>query len=278
MHRRLCILHANCHGEELAPLLNASRAFSRQFRLERYTNYTREVIPPESLAACSALLYQYLDDKWGEIASAILRQRLSPSATAVCIPNVYFKGYWPLWTVERPLDFGDTLLNRLIDEGTPKDVILRLYLYRDLGKFVDIQGAFDETLALEREKEKRSPVKTVDFLLEHWNRTPQFYTVNHPRGPLLTHIADGILAALALPPLTPAELSTLPWHDFPSYNNFELPIHPQVAAFHNLPFGGPEQRYCVFGRPMTFAQYTSRYIDCCMNGHQDIFLGYMQMG
>ena len=277
MHRRLCILHANCHGEELAPLLNASQDFSRQFRLERYTNYALETIPQEKLAACSVFLYQHLDERWGDISSATLRQRLPASATALCIPNVYFKGYWPLWTVEQPLDFGDTLLNRLIAEGTPKNLILRLYLHRDLSAFVDIQSALDSTIAFEQAKEKHSPIKTVDFLLEHWNKTRQFYTVNHPGTPLLTHIANGILALLGVPPLTPAERATLPPQSFPSYNTFELPIHPQVAAFHHLPFGGPEQRYNIFGRSMTFAQYTSRYIDCCMNGHQDIFLGYMQM-
>ena len=76
MNRPLCILHANCQGEELASLLTASREFSAHWRLRHYTNYTREPIPDEAFAECSLLLYQQLGPQWGDLSSATLLERL----------------------------------------------------------------------------------------------------------------------------------------------------------------------------------------------------------
>jgi hypothetical protein len=91
-------------------------------------------------------------------------------------------------------------------------------------------------------------------------------------------VAQGILDALGLPPLTEREISLVGLHAaFPSYTDFELPVHPQVAAFHGLEFGGPQQTYVMFSRRMTFEQYISRYIDCRLNGLDGEFVGYLQL-
>lgn len=277
MHRKLCLLHANCQGEELERLLTASLAFARLYRLERRTNYTRDTVSETDLAACSLLLYQHLGEDWGDLASDALVRRLSPSATALCIPNLFFKGCWPFWTSDSPIAFGDSLLNRLIDEGAPKAVILRLYYHGDIRGFADLQAIVEESIAIERQKEQRSCVKTVDFFLKFWKLRPMFHTVNHPGQELLLHTANAILHALDLPPLSEAELALVLREPFPSYADFDLPVHPQVASFHGLDFAGPETRYAIFGRHMTFLEYISRYIDCRHNGLDDDFIGYLQL-
>jgi hypothetical protein len=279
MHRKLCLLHANCQGEELAVLLRASAAFDNRYRLVLRTNYTREPVSKPELAECDVFLYQHLDDSWGEISSKALLGslgQLAPSALALQIPNLLFTGYWPFWTAHGPIDFSDTLLNRLIDEGAPKPAILKLYLHSDITKFIDLAAALDETIAIERQKETGSCVKYVDYALQLWKKRMMFLTVNHPGPDLLVHVAQGILDALGLPPLAGQELAGLQGN-FPSYIDFELPVHPQVAAFHGLEFGGPEQTYAVFTRRMTFEQYVSRYIDCRLSGMDADFLGYLQL-
>ncbi len=278
MQKELCILHANCQGDELATVLSASPEFQQKYTLERYTNYTREQLPPHSLSSCSVFLYQHLGEEWGTLASQALLQQLAPSALALCIPNMFFKGYWPFWTGNSPIDFGDSFLNRLIEEGARKDVILRLYLHKDIRKFADPAAILQETLAREREKEQRCFMRTVDFMLERWQAAPAFYTVNHPGKELVLHVANAILAALHCPPVS-AECvaNSLAPAIFPSYADFELPIHPQVAAFHNLDFGDEQHEYSIYGRKMTFAGYISRYIDCRQNGFEKDFIGYLQL-
>ena len=276
MPEKLCLMHANCQGDELERLLLASPAFAGTFRLKRYTNYIREPVPEAELAGCDVFLYQHLGEQWNELSSAALLARLSPSATALLIPNMLFKGYWPFWTPHSPIAFGDALLNRLIDEGAPKPVILRIYLHGDLGSFIDLKEAFEESVAVERSKEAGACVGTVDFVLASWKRRPLFHTINHPGRDLLIHVADGILAALGLPPLAGADLAPL-GGGFPSYDDFDLPIHPGVAAFHGLAFAGPERGYRIFSRELTFAQYVSRYIDCRRGGFEDDFLSYLAL-
>jgi len=278
MHKKLCLLHANCQGEELIVLLQASSAFNSSYRIVLRTNYTHEHVSAQELSECSVFLYQYLDDTWGELSSQALLRRLSPSALALQIPNLFFKGYWPFWTSHGPIDFNDSLLNRLIDEGVPKPAILKLYLHSDINNFIDLKASLDETIAIERQKEAHACVKYVDYGLRLWKKRMIFLTINHPALCLLVHMAQGILEALDLPPLSEEELRLPGFQgDFPSYTNFELPVHPQVAAFHGLEFGGPQQTYAVFTRRMTFEQYISRYIDCRQSGMDGDFLGYLQL-
>ena len=230
------------------------------------------------LVAFDAFLYQYLGDTWEDLSSRTLLQQLAPSALALQIPNLFFTGYWPFWTSRGPIDFSDALLNRLIDEGAPKSAILKLYMHSDITNFIDLKAALDKTVAIERQKETHTCVTYVDYALRLWKQRMLFLTVNHPGLDLLVHVAQGILNALGLPPLTGQELARPGLHaDFPSYSNFELPVHPQVAAFHGLEFGGPQQTYAVFTRRMTFEQYISRYIDCRLNGMDENFLGYLQL-
>jgi hypothetical protein len=278
MEKRLCVLHANCQGDELARLLGASAAFGRAFRLERYTNYTREIIPEASFAGCDVFVYQHLGAHWGEFSSESLLGRIPAKAVSLCLPNMLFKVYWPFWTSDGPISFSDTLLDRLIAEEIPKDVILRLYLHTDIRRFIDLREALEETVSREREKERRCFMGTVDAVLAHWKRLQLFHTVNHPGTFLLEHVAGGLLEALGLPPLTAEERASAAGAEtFPSYADFDLPIHPRVAAEYGLSFGGPEHAYTIFGRPMTFAQYVSRYIDCRRAGMDADFLGYLQL-
>ena len=271
-------MHANCQGGELETLLTASAAFSRKYRLVRRVNYAHEPVAAHEIAGCSLFLYQYLGETWGELSSEALLRRLPASALALRIPNLFFKGFWPFWTNDSPIAFGDSLLNRLIDEGASKPVILRIYLHGNIQSFVNLQASLEESIAIERQKEEHNCVRTVDFFLEHWKRRLLFHTVNHPGREMLICAANGILEAAGLPPLTEDELASV-FHAgfFPSYADFDLPVHPQVAAFHGLEFAGPEADYAVFGRRMTFAAYISRYIDCRLNGMDADFIGYLQL-
>ena len=270
--RELCLLHANCQGEPLSLLLNESQEFAARWRIQQYTNYTHEAIPESAPREASLFLYQYLGPGWSELSSDVLLGKLGPQAVPVCIPNLFFKGYWPAWTSDSPMDFGDVLLDRLYLSGAGKEAILRVYLRGKLEKLVDIGEAADESLRQEARKEERCDVKTQSFVAERWKTERLFQTVNHPDAPLLIHVAQGILSFLGLPPLSAAACGAFSY----DYEGFSLPIHPQVGDFHSLPFAREETAYPVFGKNMTFAQYCERYIDCRLRNMEDCFLGYLQ--
>ena len=94
----ICILHANCQGGPLTRLLRLSPAFSRRWDILHITNYDRSPVPSDALEHCSLFLYQHLGPQWGDLASENLLSRLPRNAVSLCLPNLFFMGYWPFWT------------------------------------------------------------------------------------------------------------------------------------------------------------------------------------
>ncbi len=271
MKKEFCIVHANCQGEPLARLLLKSPDFKSRYRVRTYTNYTREPIPEMELSSCGLLLYQHLDEKWGELASGVLLKKIPDQAAALCIPNMFFKGYWPLWSGEPGFDYRDILLDRLLDQGLGKTEILHLYLRTELAAKYDLERLFTESLDHERNKESHTPVKYVDLILDRYKGEMLFNTVNHPGPMLMAHAASEVLEALGLDSSVLKEETA---DDL--FPEIKLPIHPLVAGRLGLDFGGPGTRYEVYGKERTFEEYAEAYVDCRMLGVDD-FIGYLRL-
>ncbi|EPR44689.1 hypothetical protein dsx2_1317 [Desulfovibrio sp. X2] len=267
-----CLIHANCQGEPLARLLLAQPGFAARHRCGVVLNYTREEVPAEALSTCGLFLYQHLGPEWGELSSAALLSRLPPGATSLCIPNLFFKGYWPLWTSAPDFDYSDVLLDALLERGLSRAQVLHLYLRTDPAKYCDLDALAAASLEHERRKEAHTPIKYVDLILCRYRKEHLFFTVNHPKKALLRHVADGVLAHLGLPPLSDAEAATVP----EELGEIELPVHPAVASRFGLSFAAPDRLWEVYGRKMDFAEYAGHYVDCKLIGEKD-FIGYLRV-
>lgn len=270
--RKLCLLHANCQGGEYETLLRLTPEFNEEWELHRFTNYTREPVPETLLRRADFFIYQHLDDNWNELASEPMLRKLKPRAASLCLPNMFFKGVWPFWAGQAPIDYGDYFLEKLIASGAEKAVILRLYLHNDLSNKFDLQGILEETLDFEEKKEIRCFCKTVPLLRRYWPQEPMFYSVNHPGKRLITYVYEELCRELGINALQADILSGRQL----GYADFELPIHPQLADFFKLEYVTADTKFNIYGRPMSFAQYASRYIDCRQN-NVDNFIGYLQI-
>ncbi len=275
MDKRTAILHANCQGQPLAAFLSASPEFAQYFVPRVYLNYTREAVPAAALDACGLFLYQHLGPEWGELASAALLEKLPAGCPSLCIPNMFFRGPWPLWSGAPGFDYRDIYLDHLLGMGLPRRDILHLYLSTPLGRKYDLDALLAETVARETERQVHTPIQYLDFVLEHWRERPLFLSVNHP-GPELLHLAAvGILAELGLAPMAPALLPDAGALG-EGYADFELPVHPQAAAFYGLNYGSEDRVYNVYGRAKTFGQYAEAYVDCRLSGIDD-FISYLHL-
>lgn len=261
----LCLLHANCQGGPLARLLALSPEFAARWTVRHVLNYTRESVPGDALAGCSLFLYQRLGPDWGGLASDRLLARLGPGATALCLPNLFFKGYWPLWTHASTMHFGDVYLDYLTDKGLELAEIVHLYLRGNLAEMYDLDGLLAASRARQRERERGCVVGLADYVDVHWKKAPLFASVNHPSPVLLRMVADAVLAALALPPLA-ADVLERGGDGLACDTQFELPIHPGVGRHFGLPFASPDRRYPIYGKMLTFRQYALCYADCRRRG------------
>ncbi len=258
MPQELCVIHANCQGDELRYLLNATPAFTRFFRIEKYTNYLYQAVPQASLQQCSLFCYQYLGEHWNSQATAKLLQKLPPKAQTLAIPNMFFNGYWPLWTNKTHMNFGDMFLEHLVEKGLNAQEILHIYLRGKLTAKYDLEVLRQASFEKEKAKEEGLCVTTLELIENLWREEQLFFTINHPRPRLMLHVADGLLQALGL--------GCVPFSVRHSYmqkkEEFELPIHPQVGTYFHLPFASVQRKYTIYGQQMTVEQYTAAYIHC----------------
>lgn len=272
MAKSLCILHANCQGDALRPLLENTPPFARHFEIRQLCNYTREEVADRDLATCGLFLHQRLAPRWGEIATERLLPRLGPDAQAIILPNLFFKGYWPFWTnAFKGIDFADSLLEKLLAAGLSPEDALRLYLKGDPALLGDVEAVAEDSLAREEAKEADDPIRTAHILRERWREEQLFLTVNHPGHVLLFHVAEELLRLLGLGPL-PESVRKAYVHP---QEEFWLPLHPALGPRLGLGFASRERRYPVFGASLTHQEYTAAYLSCRAHGVRDL-VGFLR--
>ncbi|MDY3809775.1 hypothetical protein FYJ44_05065 [Desulfovibrio sp. PG-178-WT-4] len=267
MSQALCLLHANCQGDALRPLLENTPTFARHFRIRQYVNYTRQSIAEADLEQCALFLYQRLAPRWGALSTEQMLPRLPAFCRCVEIPNLFFKGYWPFWTnAVQNIDFADSLLERLLAQGLAPEEALNLYLRGDPALLGDVAAVAEDSLAREEEKEADCPIRCAPLLRERWREEQLFITVNHPGRTLLFHLADSLLRLLDLGGL-PEEARRAYVHP---QEDFWLPLHPALGPLLGLPFASRERRYQVFAARLTHREYTSCYLACRRHGVDDL--------
>jgi hypothetical protein len=267
MPRALCLLHANCQGEALRPLLENTPAFARLFRLRNYTNYLREAIDGEDLRKCGLFLFQRLGSHWGDLSTESVLSRLPTACRSIEIPNFFFRGYWPSWdTSDKGIDFSDSLLNGLLARGLAPYEALGVCLRAGRVLLADAPVVAEESLRAAEEREAACPVRYSPLLRERWREEQLFLTVNHPGKTLLFHLADGLLRLLGLGSLP--ETARRAWRH--PDDDFWLPLHPALEKILKLPFAGRDRRYPIFGASLTWREYASCYLACRSRGIKDL--------
>lgn len=267
MAKQLCLIHANCQGDALKELLEASPGFGSRFEIRHLRNYEKQALEQGLLDETAIFLHQHLTEKWGEISTAQVLCRLPATAQAICIPNCFFKGYWPFWE-NKPevIEFYDSLLERLLARGLELPALLHLYQKADPALTGDLERVAQDSLMREREKEAFTPIKYVNLIEERWREEQLFLTINHPAPRLLIQIAQQILQLLGV-----AQIPDSFCRDYVSpHNEFWLPIHPAAGKRLQLPFADKTRRYPCFGSNLTHTEYTRIYLACRQYNFTDL--------
>ncbi len=271
MGKELCIVQANCQGEPLLGRLRTCPEFAQRYECVLFTNYSREPVPDELLGRCSLFLYQFLAPKWGDLSSQTLIGKLPESARHLCIPNMFFTGYWPTWSGREGFDYRCTYLDELVDKGLPAEDVVILYLNTEFSKKIELLDAVSRSLEIERQRQARTPVQYVDLLVANYRDERLYNTVNHPGGRLMNHAARGVLRELGFAPPDDSAFAALG----EPFAEFEQPVNPRIAEHFGWNFGGADTQYNVYGRRMSFARYVANYVAARQAGVTD-FIGFLQ--
>ncbi len=245
--------------------------FAEEYTCRLFTNYIREPIPDSALEECSLFLYQYLSPKWDDLASANLLQKLPDSTPHLCIPNMFFTGYWPMWSGAPGFDFRCSHLDEIIALGLPPEETAILYLRADVERKYDLLDLVSQAIDREREREEHTPIKYLDVILANYRDTKVFNTVNHPNALLMNHVATETLKHLGFEPPAPAVFEGMG----EPFSEFEQPINSKIGQFFGWDFARPDTTYEMYGRKLSFARYVANYITAQGAGISD-FVGYLQ--
>lgn len=271
MGKQLCIVHANCQGPPLLQRLMACPKFAEQYECRVYTNYVKEPVPDTELGQCDLFLYQYLGSGWGELASETLLKKLPDTAAHLCIPNMFFKGYWPLWSGEKGFDFRCQHLDEYIAKGLPPKQTIMLFLRSNADRLYKLLDLVSQSIEQEREREQHTPIKYLDVIIDNYRTQRLFNTVNHPGSLLMNHVARGVLQHLGFE-LPGDEVFEELGEPFPE---FEQPINPKIASTFGWSFAMPDTQYRIYGRHMNYARYVANYV-MCRDADIEDFIGYLQ--
>ncbi|BDQ37481.1 hypothetical protein SYK_18410 [Pseudodesulfovibrio nedwellii] len=271
MNKELCIVHANCQGAPLIERLETCPEFADRYECRLFTNYVREPLPDDIWKNCTLFLYQFLGPNWDELASETLLTKLSDNARSLCIPNMFFTGYWPTWSNKTGFDYRCEHLDTLVALGLPAEETVILALHANIAAKYDLPARLAQTFVQEESREAHTPITYSHIIRESYKDTRLFNTINHPGPMLMNHVAKGVLKELGFTPPNDTILNSL-GDPFPEC---ELPINPKVAATLGLSFGGPEQKYEIYGGKMAFARWVTHYISARKANVTD-FIGYLQ--
>lgn len=268
-NKTICILHANCLGDALRPLLESIPAFARYFSIYQYTNFRGDEIPESISENCGLYLYQFLAPKWGALSSEQMLSRLPAKCTSLEIPNFLFKGYWPFWLPgSQVISFCDSVLENLLAQGLTTAEILYLYTKGDSAILGDITDMAKQNLLALKAKDNGKEITYSHIIEELWQEEQLFLTVNHPAPRLIFHVAASILRILGLGELP--ETSKLGFQH--PHDDFWLPIHPVVGNILGLPFADEDRRYRIYNHWLTHKEYTSCYLACRSHGEKELLV------
>ena len=123
------------------------------------------------MSQCALFLYQRLAPKWGDISSEQILPRLPKNCQTIEIPNLFFKGYWPFWTSKTSINFGDSLLESLLERGLNPEEALHVYLRATPGLMGDVAAVAEESLRRIKNRVERGghdiPAKDVQARFAH---------------------------------------------------------------------------------------------------------------
>jgi hypothetical protein len=189
---------------------------------------------------------------------------LSEAAKCCCIPNVYFKGYFPQYTrnvynpQNNPCPYGDKNIQNMWDSLQSKEIAEIIKSENFYSKDECFQNVFD-SLADLMEREKQCDVIISDYIRENYQKQQLFFTVNHPCNIVLLELLNRVFEYCGNRAYS-FDLSNAWEND--ARNMF---IYPSVAK--NLELLWAKNKYCwgrhIKKQPSDIYGYVEDYISIC---------------
>lgn len=230
------------------------------------------------LSQIDYLIYQNVseENKFSPmLASSVILKGLRPDAKRVCIPNTYFKGYYPQVTHNSrnphfkdpklqngAFPYGDANIIAMVDKMSPEEIAEKLNSDDFYSKDFVEKNAEDSINEL-KEREKKCDISISDVIEQNYRKQLLFYSQNHPNSFLVEILLKRIFA-----------FTNDNYEDFDPKKAYELsgrqlPIYPSVKKALKLQFEYDKFKWwnSLNEEPVTLQQYVKDYIWYCYTNY-----------
>jgi hypothetical protein len=275
---RTILLFGNCQVPFIAHALSTITGLNDDYRFVYAPNHAvpGQPIPhvPQEYLGDVALYVEQYDSRETEVRSA-LRASVPETCPRVVIPSMFFDCLWPFNCLE-PRSFpaeegfpfgrypyGDMIGLMLAAKGERGPSAVAAYHQLSMEKMPDLDTRLDRCLNWAAEHDRHSDVRIGDYIEANFRKRQLFWSYGHASAELLLELVRRIY--LQFQPIiggtlenTQSCLAGLSATE--SMGGAQVPIHPLVAEYYGLAYGGRNQRYRWFDQDWTFDQYIEHYV------------------
>lgn len=189
-------------------------------------------------------IYQYvkMDTQFGEeFATDNIIKVLTPSCKKVCIPNIFFKGYYPHYVHDKESVFFDEEKNFYWEpiDGELNELFKKNYSVSECIKILESKNYFSKEDCEENVKksltelikrEEKCDVRISDYIEVYYTQKLLFYTPNHPTNIVQKELVCRVLRRLGY------KNFKIDMKDIPENDHVELFIYPSIRENLGLEF------------------------------------------
>lgn len=272
--KQICIVYGNCQAAKIAEGLSSNSIVTKQ--------YTMIVLPAifeidhefllglrEIINFADLFIYQYvkMNNKFHPVlGTEYILTALSDTCRKICIPNIYFTGYFPqmctnLLDKHKLFPIGDKNINNLYSKKQLTEEQLSSLGDDEYYSKEEILKQVEESFNNLKDRECKCDVIISDFIENNYKKDLLFYTENHPTNIVLEEMSKRIISAIT------GKEDDYKVRISSALDDIQLPIYPSVQCHLGLKFNldtiCPNKKSGL-GR-LTFKEYIYQYIYSCCN-------------
>ncbi len=218
--KQIAYVFGNCQIYSITQWLLAEKEFAENYYIvlsEPIHRLGEDVrkngLNEEFLKMLSLFIYQYTEENNNYsklLGTEYILSKLSHGCKRICIPNLYFTGYFPQFckVYDSPLKNIKKFSNGLIPYGDRQfQQASEKYFNRQIGFQMILQDLQDVDLYSKEEildnvkasieelrrREKKCQITISDYIIGHYKEKKLFYAVNHPVNDLIKELVKRIL-------------------------------------------------------------------------------------
>ena len=235
-------VYGNCQADPLGNILQTNSEFSDnwefvQFPKPSFALRADDWVEIEKLMSTLDLfITQNVGESHGIFASDNLAKHMKPEARVIRVPNAYFSGYMPEVVyfragephVTKFCDYHDENFLALFMADPVNAVEKAVAKVKDPVTYSSEHVLENARASLDElaRREEECDITVSDYIAEHWKDDILFYSMNHPKRTVLSHMASKIMVALG-------QESSDVKGNYEHLNNTRLPVYESVKRVLN---------------------------------------------